>query len=258
MKTALKISTVISIIIITAFARVITGLEIAQEAEKSDNGWISSSNILTMTLTNRKGQKTTRHMHGYFMEVEGDGDMSMTIFDTPVDVKGTASMIYTHKIGDDDQWLYLPAIGRVKRISSSNKSGPFMGSEFAFEDLSSQELEKYTYKYISEELMNGEECYKVERYPVSKTSGYKRNIVWYNKSNYRFEKIEFYDRKDDLLKSLMYSNFKLYLSKYWRASTMKMVNHQNGKETLLEFSEIKFGINLTKDDFSQNALKRAK
>ena len=56
----------------------------------------------------------------------------------------------------------------------------------------------------------------------------------------------------------MYSNFKLYLSKYWRASTMKMLNHQNGKETLLEFSEIKFVINLTKDDFSQNALKRAK
>ena len=106
--------------------------------------------------------------------------------------------------------------------------------------------------------MNGEECYKVERYPVSKTSGYKRNIVWYNKSNYRLEKIEFYDRKDELLKTLLYSNFNQYLSKYWRANTMKMVNHQNGKETLLEFSEIKFGINLTEDDFSQNALKRAK
>ncbi|MCZ6520685.1 MAG: outer membrane lipoprotein-sorting protein, partial [Bacteroidetes bacterium] len=112
--------------------------------------------------------------------------------------------------------------------------------------------------YISEESMNGEECYKVERYPVSKSSGYKRNIVWYNKSNYRLEKIEFYDRKDELLKTLLYSNFKQYLSKYWRANIMKMVNHQNGKETLLEFSEIKFGIDLTEDDFSQNALKRAK
>ncbi len=258
MKTALKITTAISLLAITSIAQVKTGIEIAQEAEISDNGWISNSNILTMTLTNRKGQKSTRQMHGYFMEVEGDGDMSMTIFDTPADVKGTASMIYTHKIGDDDQWLYLPAIGRVKRISSSNKSGPFMGSEFAFEDLSSQELEKYTYKYISEESMNGEECYKVERYPVSKSSGYKRNIVWYNKSNYRVEKIEFYDRKDELLKTLNYSNYKQYLSKYWRANTLKMVNHQNGKETLLEFSEIKFGINLTEDDFSQNALKRAK
>lgn len=133
-----------------------------------------------------------------------------------------------------------------------------MGSEFAFEDLSSQEIEKYTYKYIAEEKSNGEDCYKVERYPVSKTSGYKKNIVWYNKANYRPEKIEFYDRKDELLKTLIYSNYNIHLSKYWRPSTMKMVNHQNGKETLLEFSEIKFGINLTEEDFSQNALKRAK
>ena len=133
-----------------------------------------------------------------------------------------------------------------------------MGSEFAFEDLSSQEVEKYTYKYISEESVNEEDCYKIERYPVSKTSGYKRNIVWFNKDNYRPEKIEFYDRKDELLKTLVYSGYKQYLSKYWRPDTMKVVNHQNGKETLLNFSETKFNTGLTIEDFSQNALKRAK
>jgi len=258
----MKTTTITSLLILGmigfAFIPEKTGSEIALEAEKIDNGWGSSSNNLTMTLTNRHGQKTTRQMHGYSLEVENDGDMSMTIFDTPADVKGTASMTYTHKVGDDDQWLYLPAIGRVKRISSSNKSGPFMGSEFAFEDLSSQEVEKYTNKFIAEEKVNGEDCYKVERYPVSKTSGYKKNIVWYNKTNYRPEKIEFYDRKDALLKTLVYSDYNIYLSKYWRANTMKMVNHQNGKETLLEFSNIKFGIDLTEENFSQNALKRAK
>jgi len=124
MKTALKITTVISLLAITAIAQVKTGIEIAQEAEISDNGWISNSNILTMTLTNRKGQKTTRHMHGYFMEVEGDGDMSMTIFDTPADVKGTASMIYTHKIGDDDQWLYFPQLAGLKEYLPPTNQGP--------------------------------------------------------------------------------------------------------------------------------------
>jgi outer membrane lipoprotein-sorting protein len=241
-----------------AFLPVNTGLEIAQEAENVDNGWGSASNTLTMTLTNRNGQKTIRQMRSISMEVDGDGDKSTIIFDTPKDVKGTASMTYTHKVGDDDQWLYLPAINRVKRISSSNKSGPFMGSEFAFEDLSSQEVEKYTYEYISEENVNDVTCFKVERYPLSKTSGYKRNVVWFNKSNYRPEKIEFYDRKDALLKTLVYSDYEQHLSNYWRAHTMKMVNHQNGKETLLKFSEMKFGINLTDEDFSQNSLKRAR
>jgi len=259
MKTKATHTVVILLILIgTAFISDKTGLQIAIDAQEADNGWISSSNKLTMTLTNRKGQKTTRQIHGYSMEVEKDGDMSMTIFDTPADVKGTASMVYTHKVGDDDQWLYLPAIDRVKRISSSNKSGPFMGSEFAFEDLSSQEVEKYSYKFISEEPINGETCYKIERYPTSKSSGYKRNIVWFNMANYRPEKIEFYDRKDALLKTLTYSDYKQYLSKYWRANIMKMVNHQNGKETVLSFSEIKFGIDLTAENFSQNSLKRAK
>jgi len=259
MKTiTILISALFLVIINTAFIPVKTGLEIAREAEKADNGWGSSSNTLTMTLTNRNGQKTTRKMHGYAMEVEGDGDMSMTIFDTPADVRGTAIMTFTHKMGDDDQWIYLPAIKRVKRISSSNKSGPFMGSEFAFEDLSSQEVEKYTYKFILEEKINGQDTYKIERYPVSTSSGYKRNIVWLNKANYRVEKVEYYDRKDALLKTLSLSNYALYLSKYWRANTLKMVNHQNGKETLLVFSDRIFGINLKKENFSQNALKRAR
>ena len=70
----------------------------------------------------------------------------------PKDVKGTATLTFTHKVGPDDQWLYLPALKRVKRITSENRSGSFVGSEFAYEDLGSQELEKYSKrKYIKEE-----------------------------------------------------------------------------------------------------------
>jgi outer membrane lipoprotein-sorting protein len=242
----------------SAFANANRGHEIADAAEKADNGWGSFSNALVMTLTNKNGQKTVRKMHGYTLEVKGDGDKSMIVFDTPKDVKGTSSMTFTHKKGDDEQWLYLPAVKRVKRISSSNKSGPFMGSEFAFEDLSSQELEKFTYKYIKEEKIDTIMCYRVERYPVSKTSGYKKNVVWFNKKNYRVERIRFYDRKGSKLKTLYFKKYKKYLGKYWRANIMKMVNHQNSKKTYLKFTNYKFGIDLTDEDFTQNALKRAK
>ncbi len=259
MKTNIKTTAaVVTALLAGSMSFAQTGLEIVTTAENLDNGWGSMSNTLTMTLTNRNGQKTVRNMHGLALEVENEGDKTLTVFDTPTDVKGTASMTYTHKEGDDDQWLYLPAIARVKRISSSNKSGPFMGSEFAFEDLSSQEVEKYTYKFISEENLGDVMTFKVERYPTAKSSGYKRNIVWINKDNYRVERIEFYDRKDALLKTLNYMDYNQYLGKYWRASTMKVVNHQNGKETELKFTDYKFGIELTDEDFSQNALKRAK
>lgn len=259
MKTSIfkAITILVMLISISVFGQDNKGLEIVKAAKKARTGWKTSSQTMTMTLTNRNGQKTVRKMHGYNMEVENDGDKSMTIFDTPKDVKGTVSMTYTHRTQDDDQWLYLPAIRRVKRISSSTKSGPFLGSEFAFEDIGSEEVEKYTYKYISEDQVDGVMCYKIERYPVSKSSGYKRNIVWYNKENYRAEKIEFYDRKNALLKTLSYAEYKLYQNKYWRASMMNMKNHQNGKETLLEFSNLKFGVEISDDNFSQNALKRA-
>lgn len=235
------------------------GLRIAKKAEEVDNGWGNFSNSLTMTLKNKNGQTTVRKIHGYTLEVVGDGDKSLTIFDTPKDVQGTASMTYTHKVGDDDQWLYLPALQRVKRISSSNKSGPFMGSEFAFEDLSSQEVEKFTYKYIGLVKLGETTCYKIERYPVAKTSGYKKNIVYINKDNYRPEKLIFHDRKDAKLKTLRFTGYKQYLGKYWRADQMKMVNHLNGKETILKFTNYKFNDpSITEESFSQNSLKRAK
>ncbi len=75
-----------------------------------------------------------------------DGDKSLFVFDEPRDVQGTAFLIHAHREDADDQWLYLPALKRVKRISSANRSGSFMGSEFAYEDMTAQEVEKFTYR----------------------------------------------------------------------------------------------------------------
>ena len=233
------------------------GLTIAQEASAYDEGFQNSSVDLIMTLTNKHGQESIRNLSTKTLEQNTDGDLSLIVFDSPRDVKGTATLTYTHKEGSDDQWLYLPAIKRVKRISSNNKSGPFMGSEFAYEDLSSQEVEKYAYKYLSEEQINGVNTFLVERDPVDPTSGYTRQLVWYNQDNYRLEKIEFYDRKNALLKTLTYSNYEKYLEKHWRAGEFLMVNHQTGKQTTLTFKNYEFQTGLTAQDFSQNSLMRA-
>ncbi len=234
------------------------GLEIAKSADFADQGFESVKVELTMTLKNRNGQTSVRKLSNSTLEQITDGDKSLIVFKSPKDVLGTAILTYTHKQGSDDQWLYLPAIKRVKRISSSNKSGPFMGSEFAYEDLSSQEVEKYNYKFLKEEKLNNSNTSVVERIPVDPKSGYKRQVVWYNnEKDLRIEKIEFFDRKNQLLKTLTYSNYKLYLNKYWRAEQFKMVNHQTGKETLLDFENYEFGVGLTENDFTQNSLKRA-
>ena len=128
-----------------------------------------------------------------------------------------------------------------------------MGSEFAFEDLSSNEVEKYTYKFIEEK----DGALVVEQIPVDPKSGYSRRLVSYNKGKgYRIEKIEFYDRKNALLKTLIYSDYKVYKDKHWRAGKFVMTNHQSGKETTLIFSDYDFGPELAEEDFTENALKR--
>ena len=235
------------------------GLAIAIEADKRDAGYGDSIAAMLMILRNRHGQESRREMRYRTLEVPGDGDKSLTIFDSPKDVKGTAFLNYTHKTGDDDQWLYLPALKRVKRISSRNKSGSFMGSEFAYEDIASQEIEKYTYKWLRDELFENMQCFVVERYPVDKkNSGYKRQVIWIDKDEYRTLLVEYYDRKNALLKTLRMSDYKKYMDTYWRPSVMLMRNHQTGKSTELQFSNYRFNVGLTDNDFSKNSLKRVK
>ncbi|VAW59156.1 Outer membrane lipoprotein-sorting protein [hydrothermal vent metagenome] len=234
------------------------GLEIATEVDLRDSGFVDSIGKMVMKLENKQGQTSNRKVRVKTLEVTGDGDKSLSIFDSPADIKGTAALTYSHSLDPDEQWLYLPALKRVKRINSKNKSGPFMGSEFAYEDISSQEVDKYTYKFIKDDTFNDVDCFVIERYPAYKHSGYTRQIVWINKAEYRPEKIDFYDRKNTLLKTLVYSAYKQYLEKYWRSDIMKMINHQTGKKTTLTWENYQFKTGMTAKDFSRNSLKRAR
>jgi hypothetical protein len=234
------------------------GLDISIEAKKRDLGWQDSTADMMMLLRNQQGQESIREIKMKSLEVEGDGDKSLTIFNKPRDVKGTAFLSFSHPVEADEQWLYLPALKRVKRISSRNKSGPFMGSEFAFEDLSSFEIEKYTYKFLANEQFNGLDTFKVEQYPVDENSGYTRRVVWLDTLEYRVQKIDFYDRKNSLLKTLSLTDYKQYLAKYWRADKQEMINHQNGKSTELKWSDYDFKTGLSESDFNRNSLKRAR
>ncbi|MCR4301165.1 MAG: outer membrane lipoprotein-sorting protein [Sulfuricaulis sp.] len=234
------------------------GLAIARESDRLDQGFGDYTANMEMILRNRQGEESVRRLRISTLEVKGDGDKSLTVFDDPADVKGTALLTFTHKTGEDDQWLYLPALKRVKRIASSNKSGPFMGSEFAYEDVGSQEIEKYAYKYLRDETHEGKQCFVIERYPVDKYSGYTRQMVWICQPEYRPWKIDFYDRKDSLLKTLVWRGYRQYLGKYWRADEMFMQNHQSGKSTLLKWSDYRFRAGLRDADFNEASLKRAR
>ncbi len=233
------------------------GLNIFEEVDRRNTGFGDTTATMKMVLRNKQGETSERELRVKTLEVAGDGDKSLTIFDTPADVKGTALLTFAHKTEDDDQWLYLPAVKRVKRISSRKKSGPFMGSEFSYEDLGSQEVEKYSYNYVADEpCAQTLTCFVVERFPVDKDSGYTKQVVWVDQAEYRIQKIDYYDRKSELLKTLTFSGYQQYLEKYWRAAEMAMVNHQTGKSTDLSWRDYQFQTGLDDKDFSKNSLKR--
>ena len=222
------------------------------------SGYGDSQAKLVMKLINKRGEITERSMRSKLLEIEGDGDKSLFVFEIPRVIRGTALLSFAHKIETDDQWLYMPRSKRVKRIISKNKSGPFLGSEFSMEDLSFQEIEKFSYKFLREEEFNNYNCFLIERIPLDPYSGYTKQLVWIDKENYLIQKIELFDRKSYHLKSQFFKGYKKYLNKFWRPNEIEMINHQNGKSTILFFEQLRFQTGLTEEDFTLNSLKRSK
>ncbi len=234
------------------------GLNIAREARERARGFGNFTARQTMVLRNKQGQESKRQVRIKVLEAAGDGDKSLFVFDQPRDVKGTAFLVHAKKDKADDQWLFLPALKRVKRISSSNRSGSFMGSEFAYEDMGSQEVERYTYKYLRDEPCGDATCTVVERFPLEKRSGYRRQLVWQDKDELRVRQIHFFDRKNAHLKTLTLTKYEKYLDRYWQAHVMTMVNHLTGKSTVLTWSDFKYRTKLNERDFTRTGLKRAR
>ena len=233
-------------------------LEIAILNDQNNNGFIDSSSDMTMNLINRKGDVVSRKLRFKRLEVPEDGDKSIAVFESPRDVKGVAILSYAHKVKSDDQWLYLPALKRVKRIASKNKSGPFLGSEFSFEDFSFQEVEKYEYKLIGEADYLNLKCFVIERTPLDPYSGYTKQLVWIDKENYLIHKIHLFDRKSFHLKTQKFEEYKLYEGFFWQPHKIEMINHQNGKSSILLFENVKLNSGFTDRDFTQNSLKRSR
>ena len=234
-----------------------TGYDVFARCDRFDKGFGDSRVEATMILRNAAGQETQRQLLFQTLEKEDEtvGDKSLVIFQSPRDVEGTALLSHAKILDPDNQWLFLPALNRVKRISSANKSGPFVGSEFAFEDFTTTELNKFTYSYIGEEQLDGLAMDIVERFPRYERSGYTKQIAWVDQDIYQIRKVEFYDRKGALLKTLMLSDFRDY-DGVWRAHKLSMINHQTNKETDLLYKEFQFKNGLENGDFQQGILTR--
>ena len=235
------------------------GLRIAKERKARDEGWEDSFASTTMILRNDSGQESERELRVYTLEVPDQGDKSLTVFDSPADIKGTAFLSFSYISEPDDQWMYLPKLKRVKRIATQNKSGPFMSSEFAYEDMSSFELEKFKFNYLRTETFEGQEVFVVEQVPTDRFSGYSKQVVFIDTAEYRPLKTDFYDKKGSLLKTLTLEDYELYMDKYWRPTVSTMSNVQTGKGKTLIINDIALQTGeVDERNFDEKRLKRVR
>ena len=233
------------------------GFDIAAHSDRTDLGFGDSEVELRMVLQNAAGQESTRSLRIATLEKPDEtvGDKSLVVFDTPRDIEGTALLSHAKILDPDDQWLYLPALKRTKRISSSNKSGPFVGSEFAFEDFTAIELNKFDYTYVGEEACGDLMCDVLERTPRYENSGYTKQVSWVDQTDFQIRKVEFYDRRGDLLKVLELTDYRNY-DGIWRAHKLSMSNVQTNKQTDLIYGDYAFNTGLAENDFVKGRLSR--
>lgn len=234
------------------------GQDIAIQADQRLHGFGDSQVTLEMVLISASGETAKRNLRVQNIEDGRGGDKTLMVFDSPHDLAGTALLSFSHASGDDEQWLFLPALNRVKQVGARNKSGPFMGSEFAFEDIVTPYWQKYHYKFLREETCDALQCFVVERIPNDSNSGYSRQVMWVDREDYLIRRVDYYDHRNALLKTYKAMGFKKYANQYWRPAEMLMSNQQNGKQTKLAWNDYRFKTGLKSDDFTQNALLRVK
>ncbi|MEM9762081.1 MAG: outer membrane lipoprotein-sorting protein [Pseudomonadota bacterium] len=236
------------------------GFAIMERSDLTDAGFGTSTVQLTMTLSDPSGRTTVRDMQIDTREKEGEGngDKALTRFFSPPDVEGTALLSHARILDQDDQWLYLPGLRRVKRISSANKSGPFVGSEFAFEDLTASELGKYDYTYLEtiQDEKTSLELDVVECVPRYERSGYSKLHCYTDTEIFQSRRIEFFDRGGRLLKTLDLGDYRQSPEGFWRSHVQTMTNHLTGKTTVLRYENYDFGVSLRERDFEPSILDR--
>ncbi len=210
---------------------------------------------MTMTLINKKGNKRVRNLHQYFIDL-GEVEKKIMFFTAPADVKNTSFMNYSYDEADrnDDQWLYLPALKKVKRISSSSKDNDFMGSDFTYEDMEKRSPERDEHKLIKNETYNGEAVWVVEATPKEEEQ-YSKRKVWVSKSKELPLKVEFYDEDGELLKILTVTEVK-QIKGYWIIIKQVMKNVQKNHQTVISLANVKVENGITDSKFSQREMER--
>ena len=240
----------------------LTGQEIAQKVSDRDEGDNLTSKM-KMILIDKNGKKRIRDLKT-FTKHKGEDKLKLMFFLTPADVRNTGFLTYDYDDSnkDDDQWLYLPELQKVKRIASSDKSSSFMGSDFTYSDMTSRNVEDYTYKIMKEPVVRGHKTWQLLVTPKSKKTiqetGYTKSIMFIRQDNFVAIQALNYIKAGNKLKYMMVKKLEK-IDGIWSVLEMQMVTKKGKKtlhKTIFKFSDIKYNQDLKESFFTTRTLER--
>ena len=233
-----------------------SGLEIMKKQDQINRGFKDEKTETEMILKVRD-QTSIRKFEFKILENAQIGDKTLFRFIEPADIRNTVLLTHENKTGDDNQWIYLPALKRTKRIAAKNKSASFVGSEFTYEDMTPHDINKYEHQYLKTELFEDHPCYVVESIPKYDYSGYSKVLSWIRTDIYQTIRQDFYDKKSkELFKRSKMINLNKFNEKYWRANEIHMKNLKNNNETKLRNLHRFIGNDFQSSEFSKRAISR--
>ncbi|MBM9616921.1 outer membrane lipoprotein-sorting protein [Desulfobulbus rhabdoformis] len=213
--------------------------------------------IMKMTLINKRGRQRIREVEQYSKDY-GKDTKSVMVFEQPADVKGTAflSWDYDNPVKDDDKWLYMPAMKKVRRISGSSTNEYFMGTDFTYDDMGDRNVDEDTHTLLGKEKIDGRDCWKIESIPVDKQDMYTRKIIWVDQEGHFSLKTEYYD-KDGLLKIYRALVFKRQ-DGFWTTFKSEMDNVSREHRTIMETSSMQYDTGIKNRMFKVSTIQRGR
>jgi outer membrane lipoprotein-sorting protein len=251
----------------------ISGFSTAQELKEPANAesimqnntaitkFKDSISIATMTLVDRDGDQRVRKVAGHTRLVSNaEENMRLIRFLGPADIKGTATLLIENAATDDDIWIYLPALGKVRRLSSANKKTAYVGTDFSYGDVVGYKVSEWAHEIVREDVFNHVRCYVIESKPKNdaarQNSGYSKRTSWISKENYVAVKIEISDLDGQPLKTISSSAIQEVSKNRWQAMESEVKNVQTGHKTILKYQEFKTNQNVPEKLFTVRELEQ--
>ncbi|MCF7915967.1 MAG: outer membrane lipoprotein-sorting protein [Spirochaetaceae bacterium] len=251
-KTALLIAALLFLPAAGLFA--ITGEEVAQNVYNRDTGQTMHS-LAELNLIESDGKTSNRLIENWTRDPENGTGASVIAFHKPASVQNTRFLTVENENGSDDQWIYLPGLGRVRRIAASEGDSSFMGTDFTYDDMQTREVDEDSHTILREEQAGGRDCYVVESVPKDPSdSQYSKRIQWIAKDIWVPMKVDFYDQDGKLLKTLTVERLEK-VQGIWTTINTTIENHQTGHATELNVQKLVYNEELPDNLFTTNFLR---